>query len=270
MDCGELLAARTERDGGTIVKIGENVRIGRDFCVIAGPCAIESEEQLERIAKAVSLSGASAIRGGAYKARTSPYDFQGLGRQGIELLTSVGRRYNMPTVTEITDTAQVREFDKVDVIQIGARNMQNFPLLLTAADTGKPILLKRGFGSTLEELILSAEYILRRGNPNVILCERGIRSFSSECRYMLDLSAVPVLKSKTHLPVIVDPSHAAGSAEYVPQLSLAAVAAGADGLIIEVHDAPCTALCDARQAISPDVLADIIKRANGILPFAIK
>lgn len=225
---------------------------GKKLAVIAGPCSVESKEQITSVARDVKASGASALRGGAYKPRTSPYAFQGLAQDGIKLLQEAKADTGLPIVTEIMSTDNIEMFEMcVDVIQVGARNMQNFDLLKQLGRTTKPILLKRGLSSTIEEWIMSAEYILAGGNPNVILCERGIRTFETYTRNTLDLSAVLAAKQMCHLPVVVDPSHACGKAWMVERMSLAAVAAGADGLIIEVHNDPPHALCDGAQSITP-------------------
>ena len=236
----------------TIVSAG-GVSIGADsFCVIAGPCSIESDEQLESVAQAVKKSGAKLLRGGAFKPRTSPYSFQGLENQGLRMLLAAGKRVGLPVVTEIMGESQLDDFADVDVIQVGARNMQNFRLLKELGRCRKPILLKRGLSATIEEFLMSAEYIMAGGNPNVILCERGIRTFETMIRNNLDISAVPLLKRQSHLPVIVDPSHAAGTAWMVEPLSRAAIAAGADGLMVEVHNNPKAALCDGAQSLDPE------------------
>lgn len=229
------------------VKIG-----GGTFNVIAGPCSVENEEQIIAVARAVKASGATLLRGGAFKPRTSPYSFQGLYKRGLELLSLAKRETGLPVVTEIVNINYLPMYDDVDVIQVGARNMQNFDLLKELGKQRKPILLKRGFSNSIEELLNSAEYIMSGGNENIILCERGIRTFETATRNTLDLSAIPVLKKRTHLPVIVDPSHATGKSEYVPPMACAAVAAGADGLMIEVHNNPAIALCDGRQSITPE------------------
>ncbi|NCB62423.1 MAG: 3-deoxy-7-phosphoheptulonate synthase [Clostridia bacterium] len=237
----------------TVVDLGNGSLIGGEkLAVIAGPCSVESKEQITEVAKAVKTSGASALRGGAYKPRTSPYAFQGLAQDGIKLLQEAKAATGLPIVTEIMSTDNIEMFDMcVDVIQVGARNMQNFDLLKQLGKTRKPILLKRGLSSTIEEWLMSAEYILAGGNHNVILCERGIRTFETFTRNTLDLSAVLAVKKLSHLPVVVDPSHACGQAWMVERMSLAAVAAGADGLIIEVHNDPPHALCDGAQSITP-------------------
>lgn len=235
------------------------------FHVIAGPCSVESAEQLDAIAQTVKESGASMLRGGAFKPRTSPYAFPGLQEQGIALLKQARASYGLPIVTEIMNQTQLPLFEDVDVIQIGTRNMQNYDLLREVGRLCKPVLLKRGFSSTIEEFLMSAEYIVSAGNPNVILCERGIRTFETMTRSTLDLSAVPLLKQKSHLPVFVDPSHAAGLRSLVPALSKAAVAVGADGLMIETHDNPAKALSDGAQSLDlaqfAELMADLTRRA---------
>ena len=234
------------------------------FAVIAGPCSVESEAQLLEVASAVKASGATCLRGGAFKPRTSPYSFQGLENQGLELLREARRVTGLPIVTEIMSETQLDDFADVDVIQVGARNMQNFRLLKELGHSKKPILLKRGLSATIEELLMSAEYILAGGNENVILCERGIRTFEKMIRNNLDISAVPVIKAKSHLPVIIDPSHAAGIAWMVAPLARTAIAAGADGLMIEVHNNPKAALCDGAQSLNPaqfdELMADVRRR----------
>ena len=249
----------------TVVAVGD-VRVGAGtFNVIAGPCSIESEEQLTTVARAVKESGAKLLRGGAFKPRTSPYSFQGLENEGLRLLLAAGKAVGLPVVTEIMGESQLDDFADVDVIQVGARNMQNFRLLKELGRCRKPILLKRGLSATIEEFLMSAEYIMAGGNPNVILCERGIRTFETMVRNNLDISAVPLLKRQSHLPVIVDPSHAAGMAWMVEPLSRAAIAAGADGLMIEVHSNPKAALCDGAQSLDPEefgrLMASVTSRA---------
>ena len=242
------------------VKVG-----GGAFSVIAGPCSVESEEQIVGIAKAVKAAGATMLRGGAFKPRTSPYAFQGLGRRGLEMLMAAKKATGLPVVTELMDFADIDGFNDVDVIQIGARNMQNFNLLKeVGAYTKKPILLKRGMSATLQELLMSAEYVMASGNPNVILCERGIRTFETSLRNTLDLGVVTYLHRKTHLPVVVDPSHATGHAYMVDSVSVAATAIGADGLIIEVHNDPSRALCDGAQSQTPEMFAKTMNRVNKI------
>ena len=242
----------------TIVEIGDVKVGGGNFVMIAGPCSVESKKQITDVAKAVKASGADMLRGGAFKPRTSPYDFQGLKGEGIELLLAAKEETGLPIVTEIMSAADLPLFEKVDVLQVGARNMQNFDLLKELGTINKPILLKRGLANTLKEMLMSVEYIMASGNERVILCERGIRTYSDYTRNTLDLSAVPMLHELTHLPVIVDPSHATGISRLVPSMSLAAAACGADGLIIEVHNDPLHALCDGAQSLRPeeyDVLA---------------
>lgn len=236
------------------VKIG-----GSQFQIIAGPCSVESEEQITAIAKEVKKSGANLLRGGAFKPRTSPYAFQGLHDEGLRLLLEAKKETGLPIVTEIMSPAHLHLFEDVDVIQVGARNMQNFELLKELGHCKKPILLKRGLANTLEELLMSAEYIMASGNPNVILCERGIRTFETATRNTLDISAVPMLKSRSHLPVIIDPSHACGIAWMVEPMAKAAAAVGADGLIIEVHNNPPKALCDGKQSITPDAFDKLVQ-----------
>ena len=247
----------------TVVKV-DNTSVGGDiFSVMAGPCSVESKEQVLEIAKAVKAAGATMLRGGAFKPRTSPYDFQGLKAEGIEYLLAAKKETGLPIVTEIMSASHLDLFSDVDVIQVGARNMQNFELLRELGRCNKPILLKRGLSATIKEWLMSAEYIMAGGNENIILCERGIRSFDSQyTRNVLDLSAVPVLKELTHLPVIVDPSHATGSARLVKPMALAAVASGAHGLMIEVHNNPKTALCDGAQSLTPEQFASVMDSVN--------
>ena len=241
------------------VKIG-----GGNFVMIAGPCSVESEEQIVAVAKAVKASGANILRGGAFKPRTSPYDFQGLKATGLELLKIARQETGLPIVTEIMGVVHLPLFEDVDIIQVGARNMQNFDLLRELGKLRKPILLKRGLASTLKELLMSAEYIMAGGNEQVILCERGIRTFDDSTRNTLDLAAVPMLKELTHLPVIVDPSHATGIARLVEPMALAATACGADGLIIEVHNDPMHALCDGAQSLRPEVYDDLARKVRSV------
>ena len=237
----------------TVIQVGNTAIGGGHFALIAGPCSVESEEQICAIAQAVKKSGATMLRGGAFKPRTSPYSFQGLRGEGIRLLSVAKKLTGLPIVTEVMDASQLEYFDDVDVIQVGARNMQNFELLKVLGELRKPILLKRGMSATYEELLMSAEYIMAGGNNDVILCERGIRTFETYTRNTLDLTSVPVLKQLSHLPVVVDPSHAAGRYKLVPPLAKAALAAGADGLEIEVHNDPEHALSDGPQALRPEV-----------------
>jgi 3-deoxy-7-phosphoheptulonate synthase len=237
---------------------------------MAGPCSVESEEQITTLAAEIRAAGVNILRGGAFKPRTSPYSFQGMRGEGIELLLKAKAQTGLPIVTEIMDISQLPLFEEVDLIQVGARNMQNFEMLKELGRTRKPILLKRGLSSTLEELLMSAEYILAGGNPNVILCERGIRTFETATRNTLDLSAVPMLKNMTHLPIIVDPSHGTGIYKLVAPMALAAVAAGADGLMIEVHNDPEHALSDGPQSLKPGAFRDLVKAIEAIRPFAYK
>ncbi len=264
----KLSSAQFKHGDRTVLDIGGRKVGGEHFALIAGPCTVESREQTLTTADVVKEAGATLFRGGAYKPRTSPYAFQGLGQEGLRLLAEAKERTGMPIVTELMDA---RDLDAVlevaDVIQIGARNMQNYPLLSEIGRSGRPALIKRGLSSTLEELLMAAEYILKEGNENVMLCERGIRTFETAYRFTLDLMAVPVLKELSHLPVIVDPSHAAGRRDLVLPLSLAAAAAGADGIIVEVHPQPEQAICDGPQALRASEFADYaaqVERAAGI------
>ncbi|MDR1127129.1 MAG: 3-deoxy-7-phosphoheptulonate synthase [Treponema sp.] len=247
-------SVRVAGDGGKVHQIG-----GGFFGVIAGPCSVETAEQIVSIAHSVKKAGAGFLRGGAFKPRTSPYSFQGLGANGLELLLEAKKATGLPIVTELMDIQQLDLFNDVDVIQVGARNMQNFSMLKELGRCQKPVLLKRGYAATYTELLMAAEYIMAGGNNDVILCERGVRSFETYTRNTLDISAVPALKRQSHLPVIVDPSHAAGLSWMVPALSKAAVAAGADGVIVEVHDNPEKALCDGEQSITPAAFAELMK-----------
>ena len=247
------------------VKIG-----GGHFQIIAGPCSVETREQIISVAQSVKASGAGMLRGGAFKPRTSPYAFQGLHEQGLELLSEAKKATGLPIVTEIMEAAHLPLFEDVDVIQVGARNMQNFELLKELGQTRKTILLKRGLANTLEELLMSAEYIMAGGNENVILCERGIRTFETYTRNTLDLSAVPVLRRLTHLPVVVDPSHGTGHAYLVPSMAMAATVAGADGLIIEVHNDPPHALCDGKQSLTPEQFDDLARRIMAVKEYAVR
>ena len=247
------------------VKIG-----GGHFQIIAGPCSVESREQIIAVAQSVKASGAGMLRGGAFKPRTSPYAFQGLHEQGLELLSEAKKATGLPIVTEIMEASHLPLFEDVDVIQVGARNMQNFELLKELGQTRKTILLKRGLANTLEELLMSAEYIMAGGNENVILCERGIRTFETYTRNTLDLSAVPVLRRLTHLPVVVDPSHGTGHAYLVPSMAMAATVAGADGLIIEVHNDPPHALCDGKQSLTPEQFDDLARRIMAVKEYAVR
>jgi len=248
----------------TVVETG-GIRIGGGhFQFIAGPCSVESEEQIIEVATRVKAAGATILRGGAFKPRTSPYDFQGLRAEGIDLLLKAKKATGMPIITEIMNANHLPLFDEVDVIQVGARNMQNFELLKELGHTKKPILLKRGLASTIKELLMSAEYIMVGGNERILLCERGIRTFETHTRNTLDLSAVPVLHELSHLPVVIDPSHATGISRLVLPMAMAAAAAGADGLMIEVHNNPACALCDGAQSLSPDQFAEVAEKVRRI------
>ena len=244
----------------TLINVGGQTIGGKRIAVIAGPCSVESEEQIIEVAQRVKASGAGFLRGGAYKPRTSPYAFQGLKAEGLELLKIAREKTGLPIVTEIMSTAHLELFEDVDIIQVGARNMQNYELLKELGRLNKPILLKRGLANTIEEFLMSAEYIMSGGNEQVILCERGIRTFETYTRNTLDISAIPVLKHLSHLPVIVDPSHASGLPWLVEPLSKAAISAGADGLIIEVHNNPKKALSDGAQSLTPDQFDGIMRR----------
>ena len=250
----------------TVVSVGRAKIGGGNFSVIAGPCSVESEEQICAVAEDVKRSGAALLRGGAFKPRTSPYSFQGMGTPGLDLLMEARERTGLPIVTEIMDPRMADLFEReVDVVQVGARNMQNFELLKEVGKMSKPILLKRGLSSTYEEWIMSAEYIMSEGNENVILCERGIRTFETYTRNTLDVSAIPAVKQMSHLPVIVDPSHAAGMYWMVEPLALAAVAAGADGLIIEVHNDPAHAKCDGQQSLTPEKFGHLMGKVSALV-----
>ena len=260
------LASR-ETEQHTIVNVS-GLEVGRNFVVIAGPCSVESEKQTLETAYAVKAAGADMLRGGAFKPRTSPYAFQGLGLQGLKILAKARRETGLPIVTEVIDprdVSWVAEF--ADVLQIGTRNMQNFSLLKEVGRAGRPALLKRGMYSTLEEWLNCAEYILSEGNPNVILCERGIRTFEKYTRNTLDLSAVPAIKELSHLPIVIDPTHSTGRISLIGPMSMAAVAAGADGLLVEVHHKPESALCDADQALTPDMFTSIMRRLKPLKSF---
>ena len=249
----------------SVINIG-NAKIGAgNFGMIAGPCSVESEQQIIEVALAVKEAGATILRGGAFKPRTSPYAFQGLKDEGIRLLLEAKKATGLPIITEIMTTRTLELFEDVDIIQVGARNMQNFDLLQELGKTRKPVLLKRGLCNTLQELLMSAEYIMSEGNENIILCERGIRTYETYTRNTLDLSAVPVLHELTHLPVVVDPSHATGKASLVPSMALAAAACGADGLMIEVHNDPSKALCDGAQSLTPEQFRDVSEAIKKVL-----
>ncbi len=246
----------------TVVRVG-NVQFGRGFVVIGGPCSVESEEQIIETARGVKAAGADMLRGGAFKPRTSPYNFQGLGLKGLKLLEKAREETGLPVVTEVIDTRDVSWVSEyADMLQIGARNMQNFSLLKEVGTADQPVLLKRGMHSTIEEWLNCAEYILKEGNPNVVLCERGIRTFETYTRNTLDLSAVPAARELTHLPVITDPTHATGKPSLIPPMSLASVACGADGIIIEVHRNPEEALSDKEQALTPAQFAEMVKKVR--------
>ena len=259
------LASREFHEADTILDI-KGIRVGGPHVnIIAGPCAIESREVLFSVGKAVKDAGAAILRGGAYKPRSSPYSFQGKGKEGLVMLQEAGRELNMPTITEVTDPRDVPiVYEYVDIFQIGARNMQNFNLLLEVGRTDKPVFIKRGLAASITELLMSAEYVLSQGNHRVMLCERGIRTFAEEVRFTLDVSAVPVLQEKSHLPVFIDPSHAAGKRDLVPALALAGIAAGAHGAIVEVHSCPERALCDGPQAVLPKNFVRLMEQIREI------
>lgn len=251
----------------SVVQVG-NIQIGDGhFAMIGGPCSIEGLDKLDEVAAAVKDAGANMLRGGAFKPRTSPYSFQGLGQEGLDMLEAVGKKYDLPVVTEVMAVDQVHLFDGIDMYQVGARNMQNFDLLKAIGQTTKPVLLKRGMAASIEDLLMAAEYILAHGNPNVILCERGIRTYETSTRNTLDLSAIPVLRSKTHLPIVVDPSHAVGKREWVESMAMAAVAAGADGLIIEIHQNPDEAWSDGRQSLYLDEYKALTEKVQALHTF---
>src|SRR5688572_11174040 len=260
------LASREVRAGNTAVTVADGVTVGgRKIVVMAGPCSVESREQVLEVAAKVKAAGATVLRGGAFKPRTSPYAFQGLEEEGLKLLDEARRETGLPVITEVMEPDKVEVVaEHSDILQIGARNVQNFSLLRRVAETRKPVLLKRGMSTSIQEWLLSAEYVLAGGNPDVILCERGIRTFETATRFTLDLNAVPVVKKLTHLPVVVDPSHGTGHWEYVESMAMAAVAAGADGLIIEVHPKPAEALSDGPQSLKPDRFAALMVRVRNI------
>jgi 3-deoxy-7-phosphoheptulonate synthase len=261
------LAGRELRPDDSIVRVGPVKIGGGSLALIAGPCAVEDLDGLRRIAGRVRAAGANMLRGGAFKPRTSPYSFQGLGVEGLRMLRQIGDEFAMPVVTEVMNVRQIGvvcEF--ADMLQIGARNMQNFDLLREVGQAKKPVLLKRGMSATVKDLLMSAEYVLASGNPDVVLCERGVRSFEDSTRNMLDMSAVPNVKSQSHLPIIVDPSHATGRADLVPAMARSAIAAGADGVIVEVHDCPERALSDGAQALLPDGFDQLMKELRRIIP----
>lgn len=261
-------ASRTFHPADTVIDVGGVQIGGKKLAVIAGPCSVETPEQIEGVAQAIKAAGATMLRGGAFKPRTSPYSFQGLQDKGMDMLCQAGKKAHLPVVTEIMSADKIDLFlkDDVDIIQIGARNMQNFELLKAVGKTRKPVLLKRGLSATIEEWLMSAEYIMAGGNRNVILCERGIRTFETYTRNTLDLSAVLAVKHKSHLPIVVDPSHATGKRWMVEALSKAAIAAGADGVMIEVHNNPDKALCDGAQSITPDMFARLMDSLRQLAP----
>ena len=246
----------------SVIEIGNAKIGGGHFAMIAGPCSVETEKQIISVAQSVKAAGAAILRGGAYKPRTSPYAFQGLGSRGLELLRAARQATGLPVCTELMDLRHLDEFHDIDMIQIGARNMQNFDLLKEVGKTDKPILLKRGLSSTIQEWLMSAEYIMSEGNEKIILCERGIRTYETATRNTLDLSCVPILHELSHLPVVVDPSHATGKAKLVAPMAVAATAAGADGLMIEVHNDPAHALCDGAQSLTPEKFAELAAKVN--------
>ena len=259
------LASREFHPANSVVDVAGVKMGGGNVVVMAGPCAVEDRESLRVIAKAVRASGAAILRGGAFKPRTSPYSFQGLGEEGLRILREVGDEFNMPIVTEVMDIRDVELVERwTDMIQIGARNVQNFNLLQEVGRTSKPVFLKRGFAITVREFLMSAEYILSQGNQQVVLCERGIKTFETELRFTFDVSAVPVMKQDTHLPVFVDPSHASGRREYVTPLALAGIAAGADGVMVEVHSCPEAAMCDGPQALYPQMFNEMMQQITAV------
>ena len=258
-------ANRKFHPDNTVISLPTGQKIGDgSLALIAGPCSVESEAQICEIAESVKRSGAMFLRGGAFKPRTSPYAFQGMKAEGLELLSKAKKKTGLPIVTEIMSIEHLPLYEDVDIIQVGARNMQNFELLKVLGKTHKPILLKRGLANTIQEWLMSAEYIMAGGNDQVILCERGIRTYETATRNTLDLSCIPVLREKTHLPILVDPSHATGVARLVKPMAMAATAAGADGLMIEVHNDPKHALCDGAQSLTPEEFADVVRRVRGI------
>ena len=257
-------ANRKFHPADTVVEVG-GVKIGGgNFAMIAGPCSVETLDQIVSVAMSVKKSGAQILRGGAFKPRTSPYAFQGLKNEGLKLLVEAKKASGLPIITEIMNIRALELFEDVDIIQVGARNMQNFDLLQELGKTNKPILLKRGLANTLQELLMSAEYIMSEGNENIILCERGIRTYETYTRNTLDLSAIPVLHELSHLPVVVDPSHGTGKAKLVPSMAVAAAAAGADGIMVEVHNNPSCALCDGAQSLTPDQFLLLTEKINKV------
>ncbi|MEC9097432.1 MAG: 3-deoxy-7-phosphoheptulonate synthase [Planctomycetota bacterium] len=259
------LASLEAHPQASVIRVGSTQIGGGHLAMVAGPCSIESEEGLDRIAKTVKASGANILRGGAFKPRTSPYSFQGMGVEGLKILRAVGDKYEIPVVTEITDTRNLEvTCDYADMLQVGARNMQNFVLLTEVGKTNKPVILKRGMSATIQDLLMSAEYILAHGNSNVVLCERGIKGFDSFTRNLYDVASVAALKTLTHLPVIVDPSHATGRPDLIPACAYAGLAAGADGVHIEVHDCPEKALSDGPQALLPDQFEETFQQLTKV------
>ena len=257
-------ANRKFHPNDSVISVGDVKIGGGHFAMIAGPCSVETEDQIIGVAAAVKAAGAQILRGGAYKPRTSPYAFQGLKEEGLRLLYEAKKATGMPIITEIMNIRTLDLFEDVDIIQVGARNMQNFDLLQELGKTQKPILLKRGLANTLQELLMSAEYIMSEGNENIILCERGIRTYETYTRNTLDLSAIPVLHELSHLPVIVDPSHGTGKSKLVPSMAVAAAAAGADGIMVEVHNNPSCALCDGAQSLTPDQFVELNEKINRV------
>ena len=257
-------ANRKFHPNDSIINVGDVKIGGGHFAMIAGPCSVETEDQIIGVAQAVKAAGAQILRGGAYKPRTSPYAFQGLKEEGLRLLSEAKKATGMPIITEIMNIRTLDLFEDVDIIQVGARNMQNFDLLQELGKTHKPILLKRGLANTLQELLMSAEYIMSEGNENIILCERGIRTYETYTRNTLDVSAIPVLHELSHLPVVIDPSHGTGKAKLVPSMAVAGAAAGADGIMLEVHNNPSCALCDGAQSLTPDQFAQLNVKINRV------
>ncbi|MGI9021493.1 MAG: 3-deoxy-7-phosphoheptulonate synthase [Solirubrobacterales bacterium] len=265
----KLASAQFRKGERSVIEIEGRKLGGEHFSLIAGPCTVESREQTLEVARCVADNGAAMLRGGAYKPRTSPYSFQGLGVEGLRLLQEAKEETGLPIVTEVMDARDIPDVVEVaDVIQVGARNMQNYPLLSEIGRTGLPVLLKRGLSATLDELLMAAEYVLKEGNPNVMLCERGIRTFETAYRFTLDLLAIPALKELTHLPIVIDPSHAAGRRDWVAPMSLAAAAAGADGIIVEVHNEPDEAICDGPQAIATERFAEYADQLRRVVEVA--
>jgi 3-deoxy-7-phosphoheptulonate synthase len=265
----KLASAQFRKGERSVIEVDGRKLGGEHFALIAGPCTVESREQTLGVARCVAENGAAMLRGGAYKPRTSPYSFQGLGVEGLRLLQEAKEETGLPIVTEVMDARDIADVAEVaDVIQIGARNMQNYPLLSEVGRSGIPVLLKRGLAATLDELLMAAEYVLKEGNPNVMLCERGIRTFETAYRFTLDLLAVPALKELTHLPIVIDPSHAAGRRDWVAPMSLAAAAAGADGIIVEVHNEPDEAICDGPQAIATERFAEYAEQLQRVVEAA--